>query len=105
MVGGLSGAYRKYELDYWNLAFREAQEYINQTASQGSNIYVVQSKYLAQTFARPDLIYNAFGGQKKDKYDYIIVSTAGNEDKKYTRFRTVYTVERFGVPLAYVKKP
>jgi len=104
LVGGIDGAYRNYELDYWSLAFKEAQEYVDQEAGKNANIYVDKSKHAAQIFARPDLVFNAFGGKNFDSYDYVVVSTAENADKRFAGFQTVYTVERFGVPLAYVKK-
>ncbi len=107
LIGGVHGAFRVYELDYWDLAFKEAQSYINQTAGTNANIFAGDSKPSAQTFARPDLIFNAYGGRKKslEKYDYIIVGTAGNADKKFSEFQTVFVVERDGVPFVYVKKP
>ena len=105
MVGGVTGAYRLYELDYWRLAFKEAQAYLNQTAEVNANIFVGDSKPSAQTFARSDLIFNAFGARKRnwEKYDYIIVSTAENADQQFGEFTTVFTVERDGVPLVVVK--
>jgi hypothetical protein len=107
LAGGLRGAYRRYELDYWNLAFREAQAYINQHAEENADIYAGDAKQTAQTFARPDLIFNALGGRKSDwdQYDYVIVTTAQNADEEYAGLPTVFTVEREGVPLVYVKKP
>jgi len=39
------------------------------------------------------------------KYDYIIVSTAKNGDKRFDEFPTVFVVERKVVPLCYVKRP
>jgi hypothetical protein len=103
----LHGAYLVYELDYWNTAFREAQTYINQHAGENANIYAGDAKQTAQTFARPDLIFNALGGRKSDwdEYDYVIVTTAQNLDEQYTGLPTVFSVEREGVPLVYVKKP
>jgi len=105
-IGGIRGAYRLYELDYWRLAFREAQIYINQTASPEANTFVGNSKPSAQTFARPDLLFNAFGARKRnwEKYDYIIVTTSGNDDEMFAEYPTVFTVDRGGVPLVYVKK-
>lgn len=107
LVGGVKGAYRVFELDYWDLAFKEAQSHINQTADANANIFVGDSKPSAQKFARPDLIFNAFGGRKKNsqKYDYIIVSTAADSDEKYSEFPTIFVVEREGVPFVLVKKP
>jgi hypothetical protein len=108
-VGGVRGAYRVFEMDYWRLAFREAQVYLNRTAPANANIFVGNSKPSAQTFARPDLVFNALGGRKRNmaKYDYIIVSTAENADQSFAGvgFRTIFTVKRDGVPLVYVKIP
>lgn len=107
LAGGLRGAYRVFELDYWDLAFREGQAYINRAAPQNADVFAGDSKPSAQTFARPDLIFNALGGRKKnwERYDYIIVSTAENNDEKFAEFPTVFVVQRDGVPLLYVKKP
>ncbi len=107
IAGGVNGAYRVFELDYWSLAFKEAQSYVNQTAGENANIFVGDSKPSAQTFARPDLVLNALGSRRKnwETYDYIIVSTAQNDDEKFAEFPTVFVVEREGIPLVYVKKP
>jgi hypothetical protein len=106
LVGGVRGAFRVFELDYWRLTFKEAQTYINQTAPGNANIFVGDAKASAQTFARPDLIFNAFGGRKVnwEEYDYIVISTSENSDEKFAEFPTVFAVERDGVPLVLIKK-
>ena len=106
-VGGIKGAYRVFELDYWNLAFKEGQAYINQNGHNYADVFAGDSKPSAQTFGRPDLIFNALGSRRRnwENYDYIIVSTAQNSDEKFVEFPTVFVIEREGVPLAYVKKP
>jgi hypothetical protein len=106
-IGELRGAYRVFDLDYWNLASRDAQSFINRDAPANANILAVDSKKSAQTFARSDLTFNALGAGKKDwsNYDYIIVGTAQNVDKMFVKLPTVFVVERDGVPLVYVKTP
>jgi hypothetical protein len=105
LAGGVRGAYRVYELDYWDLAFKEAQSFINQTAGPSANIFAGNAKPSAQTFARSDLIFNALGSRRKNwgDYDYLIVGTAQNADEDFDAFPTIFVVERDGVPLAYVK--
>lgn len=107
IVGGVRGAYRVFELDYWDLAFMEAQTYINQNADANANVFAGGSKQTASTFARADLVFNAFGAKKTtlNNYDYMIVTTAGNADESFAKFPTVFTVELQGVPLVYVMKP
>lgn len=106
LTGGIRGAYRVFELDYWHIAFKEAQSYINENALPNANIFAGNSKPNAQTFARPDLVFNAFGGRMKimEKYDYILVSTTENGDERFAEYPTVFTVKRDGVPLIHVKK-
>lgn len=105
-VGGVSGAFRRFELDYWDLAFLEAQNYINQVAGPNANVYVGDSKPTVEAFRCPGLTFNSFGNQKKNwtKYDYIIISTTQNLDENFAEFQTVFKVERDGVPLVLVKK-
>ncbi len=105
LVGGVRGAYRVFELDYWNLAFMEAQTYINETAGLNANIFAGDARQTAEEFARPDLVFNAYGAKRRnwDNYDYIIVSTAGNADEAFAECKTVFAVKLQGVPLAYVK--
>jgi hypothetical protein len=107
LVGGLQGAYRSFEMDYWNLGYKEALSYVNQTAETGANVFVGDAKSSAQAFARADLVLNALGGRKANwgNYDYIVVSTAQNADEKFSEFPTVFVVEREGTPLVFVKKP
>jgi hypothetical protein len=107
LAGGIRGAYRVFELDYWNLAFREAIAYVNETAGANANIFVGEEKPAADPWVRPDLILNAFGARRRnwDRYDYIIVSTAQNSDEIFAGLPTVFVVEREGVPLVYVKRP
>jgi hypothetical protein len=107
LVGGLRSVYRVFELDYWQVAFREAQLYVNKNADRNANIFAGGAKQTAQTFARSDLVFNAFGGKNRNRsdYDYIIVSTAQNEDEQYAALPTVFAVKRDGVPLVLVKKP
>ena len=107
LVGGVNGAHRVFELDYWDLSFKEAQSYLNRTAEEDADIFVGNAKPSAQTFARSDLSFNAFGARKRnwDKYDYIIVSTSDHSDIKFAEFATIFMVERQGVPLVYVKIP
>ena len=66
LVGGVDGAFRSFELDYWDLAFMEAQLYINQVAGPNANVYVGDSRPSIEAFTRPDLFVNEFGNQRKN---------------------------------------
>jgi hypothetical protein len=55
LMGGVRGAFRQYELDYWATSYREAMEYINREASPGAWIAVGSARELFDDYARPDL--------------------------------------------------
>ncbi|MBF8257518.1 MAG: hypothetical protein HW375_2425, partial [Anaerolineales bacterium] len=55
LAGGVRGAFRRYELDYWATSYREAMDYINREASPGAWIAVGSARELFDDYARPDL--------------------------------------------------
>ncbi len=55
LVGGVRGAYRSYELDYWCTSYREAMQWINEAAPPDALIAVAPPDHIPPHFARPDL--------------------------------------------------
>ena len=55
LVGGVSGAFRSYEMDYWCISYREAMIWINQAAPADAEVAAAPPEHVAQHFARPDL--------------------------------------------------
>ncbi|MGB2894714.1 MAG: hypothetical protein WBB65_00945 [Anaerolineales bacterium] len=56
LAGGIPGAWRKFDLDYWCISYKEAIEYLNDTAPFASRVVVWGPIQSARTFAREDLI-------------------------------------------------
>jgi hypothetical protein len=109
-TGGLQGASRQFEADYWGTSFREAVEYINQHAPQNAHLIVFAAGNIDRItrYARPDLIIDSINSTRFDPaigYSYAIVSTRGDRDlKNFTDWQTLYTVDRDGNVLAIVKQ-
>jgi len=55
LAGGVPGAFRRYELDYWATSYREAMDYINREAPVGAVIAVGKARGLFGDYARADL--------------------------------------------------
>ena len=51
-VGGVEGAFRKFESDYWWTSFKDATEFINQHAEENSRILVWGSTHIVDRIAR-----------------------------------------------------
>jgi hypothetical protein len=60
LTNGVKGAFRVYEMDYWGTSYREATEYINRIAPQGSRIIVFGAHHIVETYARSDLIIEKY---------------------------------------------
>jgi hypothetical protein len=107
LIGGVRGAYRDFELDYWATSFKESMDYLNENAEEGATIVVIGSRPVAREYARPDLIIvgpsvlESFQGQSS----YILSSTRANKDGSYCRdSEIVFTVERDGAVLSSIKE-
>jgi len=107
LAGGVKGAYRNFELDYWATSFRESMQYLDQNAEQGATVLVNGTRQVARQYARPDLaitVLNKANMSKSESY-YILSSTRGNQDLTFcSDSGMAAAVERDGGVLSYVKK-
>jgi hypothetical protein len=83
LVGGVAGAYREYELDYWAISYREAMEGVNRLAAPGAAVEVAGPWLSAATFARPDLVVFKSGADRAEPAppDYFLILTRSNMDQ------------------------
>jgi hypothetical protein len=112
LVGGLPGAYRRYDMDYWFNSMPEAihrlEAYLREKTpletSQAPKIYSVAVCGIQLSFDRtvtlPQLHWDF--RSEWDESEFFIAPTHMNCDKDLDG-DIVATVERFGVPIAYVK--
>lgn len=100
-VGGLSGAYRVYETDYWGASFKVATDWIYQNrnfyASEDGNVYISPCRpFFVIPYLKPGLIID--DGKAKIFYCF----TRFDEDKR-EQGQIIHTVSREGVPLNIIK--
>jgi len=112
LVGGLPGAYRRYDMDYWFNSMPEAihrlEAYLREKTpletSQAPKIYSVAVCGIQLSFDRtvtlPQLHWDF--RSEWDESEFFIAPTHMNCDKDLDG-TIVATVERFGLPIAYVK--
>jgi len=102
LVGGLKGADRKYETDYWGATYKEAVLWFNKNINNPNKIYYIatQGDPLSSVYYfKKNMIFT----NDYNKVNYIISFTRWNSDQQYTG-KTIYKVEREGVPLVYIKE-
>ncbi len=112
LVGGLPGAYRRYDMDYWfnsmPEAIRRLEAYLRDKTpletSQAPKIYSVAvcgiQLEFDKTVTLPQLHWDF--RPEWDESEFFIAPTHMNCDRDLDG-EIVATVERFGVPIAYVK--
>ncbi len=106
-TGGVHGAFRKYELDYWGISYREAADYLDHAAPANGSIWVDGPAHLLQLYTRPDLkIYSTYEVERAPHYDYVVALTRYNLDlSSFPEAAVVHVVARDGASLTVIKKP
>jgi hypothetical protein len=107
-VGGVEGAFRRFELDNLFIAYKEAMEYLNKTAPENAKIIHWRNGDVLKYYARNDLEIidqNRVSNSEIKEFDYGIIPSHHNLDLNNLRFaETVFTVERDHAVLVVVKK-
>ncbi len=106
-IGGVNGAYDRYDLDYWGISYREAAEYVNSVAPPNATIWVEGPSHLFALFARDDLkIYSPSEVERAESYNYVVALTRYNFDEiTYPEAKVIYQIMRGDAVLAVIKKP
>jgi hypothetical protein len=108
LVGGVRGAFREYEMDYWATSYKEATEFINRTAPLNSKVIVWGAIHPVETYARPDLIISEYKkSMELDGSSPVFVIVSSRHDKDIYLFpsaRQLYVVGNDGATFAVVKE-
>jgi hypothetical protein len=83
-IGGTSGAFRRYETDYWLTCYKEAVENLEQALTTPNTLYVHREAYIADTYAGQNITVRDLRGALDEVRpgDYVLVNTRTNEDRK-----------------------
>jgi len=105
LVGGTSGAFRQYEMDYWGTSFREVAEFLNQKADLGAEVLVWGPPTTIWRYTRPDiLIYNSQQAHQPGGAFYALANTRNDADLDvYPSAPIVYQVKKGGAILAVLR--
>jgi hypothetical protein len=108
LIGGVSGANRKFELDYWATSFQKSIQYINENAEPRAAIAMaLGSRQVVADNARPDLSIGVTNNLNvpQDRTYYVLSSTRANQDLTYCKnIKIAFAVQRDGALLSYVKQ-
>jgi len=105
-VGGVSGAERRFELDYWGASFRNVANFLNANAPEDVQVLVIGPTFSLSRYTRPDIHVIEFDEENdlpSGSY-YVVILTRNDSDLQYfTDAPTVYKVEKMGALLSVVR--
>ena len=102
LTGGTSGAFRKFELDYWCTSYREAALWLNKNASVSASVGADEADHLLPLYLRQGLVPVSGPGKQSG---YFVVTSRYNHDLTLFPDATVlYSMTRGDAVLAVVKQ-
>ncbi len=106
-VGGVHGAFRHFELDYWGTSYREAAAYLNAVAPANATVWVEGPAHLLQLYVRPDLkTYSTYEAERAPHYDYVVALSRYDLDlTSYPQAPIIHVIQRDDANLTVIKKP
>jgi len=106
-AGGVKGAFRIYETEYWLTCYREAVTGLNQKASPGTQLYVRREPYIAAYYANNNITIRDFRTELShiQSGDFVLANSRSNEDLKYLHEEPAYLkVSRMGADFCVIKQ-
>jgi hypothetical protein len=107
ILGGLKGAYLRYETDYWGLSNREAGEwlnvYVDEVAPYRKEPFKVFQRY-SNSMLEPFLSERFTMTTHADDADFYVAITRYDFHTRYPHAAPLYVVERQGVPLCFISQ-
>jgi hypothetical protein len=109
LAGGVAGAYRSYELDYWCLSAREGILRLNEIAAPGARLAINKDSDQLIPYAREDLVIlpdrDSTELAKAADPDYMMVCPRANSDLLILPGRDIAVeVMAGGVPILTIKQ-
>jgi hypothetical protein len=105
-VGGVTGAFRRFETDYWLTCYKELLPQVKMTADTGT-LFVLRQPANAQLYAPETLKIQRFNPDEDEpvRGDYLLLPTRANNDLLYyPEAPVVYQVQKNGAIFCLVKQ-
>jgi len=105
-AGGTRGAFRKFEMDYWNISFHEIANDLNRIAPEKSKVVIWGAIDSIIPYMRSDLIVEFKGSNTFELdggYDYAVQNSRSDWDTVYPEAPVLAIVERDGAIFSVLK--
>jgi len=106
LVGGVNGADRNYETDYWYTSYRECILYLNSVAGPNATILTTGPRHIIESYAREDLrVLGYSSAEEVHTADYLITGSRKNLDQRLLiEEKIIFSVKRDEAVLSVIKE-
>lgn len=106
LSGGMAGAFRRFETDYWLTCYKESMDYVNQIADSRPTLLVIRQPANAQYYAAPSVKVDGFEPDAAVESGSLLLSTTRtNADQTYyPEAPILFQVEKDGAVLCVVRQ-
>lgn len=106
-VGRLSGAFRRFETDYWLTCYKDAMARFNAAyASQSPALYVFREPYIAGAYASSSVQVKQLEPDRLQARpgDFLLLSSRTNEDRYFAESPAVIVVGKGGATFCVIRQ-
>jgi hypothetical protein len=106
LAGGVHGAARHFELDYWRTSYREIALQVNKLASPDANVFVSGAPFSYLPYNRPDVVIeNKIDPGRSYDFEFAVLTSRWNADEHlFPEAKVIYVVQREGAVLSVLKQ-
>jgi hypothetical protein len=107
LAGGMGGAFRRYETDYWLTCYRELMGELNQAVPEGSTLFVYRQPSIAETYAVPGINVERYDPDDDQTFSgsLLLLTTRSNVDVvNYPEAPELLSVVRDGAVFCLVRE-
>lgn len=106
-VGRLSGAFRRFETDYWLTCYKDAVTRLNSLAARESPaLYVFREPYIAESYAESSIQVLQLDPEHftAGPGDFLLLSSRTNEDRYFAEAPAVIVIGKRGATFCVVRQ-
>jgi hypothetical protein len=106
-AGGVGGAFRNYETEYWLTCYREAVLKFNEEAPAGAQLFVRREPYIAAYYADENITIRNFRTEQSEMQtgDFYLANSRSNEDLRFLRNEPNFIeISRMGATFCIIKQ-
>ncbi|HEU4759226.1 MAG TPA: glycosyltransferase family 39 protein, partial [Dehalococcoidia bacterium] len=107
LAGGMGGAFRRFETDYWLTCYKETMEHVNRSAADQPTLFVLRQPANALYYAAPGVHVEPFEPEADATFpgSLLLLTTRTNIDQAvHAQDPIVYQVEKDGAVLCVLRR-